>query len=52
MIVELAWSAGADQVLAEVDPSNVASRKVLLRNGFAERRRGRFVIDKPADDRA
>lgn len=47
MITEQAWAAGADQVVAEVEPSNVASRKVLLHNGFAEDDVGRFVIDKP-----
>lgn len=47
MITEQAWASGADQVVAEVGPTNVASRKVLLRNGFREDGAGRFLIEAP-----
>jgi RimJ/RimL family protein N-acetyltransferase len=47
MITEQAWASGADQVVAEVEPSNTASRTVLLRNGFREEGAGRFLIDAP-----
>jgi RimJ/RimL family protein N-acetyltransferase len=48
MITEQAWASGADQVVAEVRPTNVASRKVLLRNGFHEDGEDRFLIEAPA----
>ena len=33
-------------------PANLASRKVLLRNGFSDDGHGRFLIDRPASDRS
>jgi RimJ/RimL family protein N-acetyltransferase len=36
LILEQAWRDGAAVVRAEVDPGNVASRRVLLRSGFVE----------------
>ena len=48
MITEQAWASGADQVVADVEPANLASRKVLLRNGFSDDGLGRFMIDRPA----
>jgi RimJ/RimL family protein N-acetyltransferase len=48
LIVELAWRAGARAVLAEAEPSNGASRKVLLNNGFTAVDDRRFLINGPA----
>jgi len=36
LILEQAWRDGAAVVRAEVDPHNVASRRILLRSGFVE----------------
>jgi len=44
----LAWRTGAERVLAEVDPGNVASRKVLLNNGFRRVDDRWFALDRPA----
>ena len=48
LIVEVAWRAGAEEVLAEAEPDNPASRKVLLNNGFTAVDDRRFVINRPA----
>ncbi len=47
LIVEYAWSRGADHVLADVEPDNDASRKVLLGNGFRPLDPLRFAINRP-----
>jgi GNAT superfamily N-acetyltransferase len=46
-LLELAWGQGADTVLAETEPTNFASRRVLQRNGFLERPDGVFAIGRP-----
>ena len=48
LIVEFAWRAGAGVVLAEAEPDNTASRKVLLDNGFVAVDDRRFLINRPA----
>ena len=48
LIVEMAWRSGAGAVLAEAEPDNQASRKVLLNNGFAAVGDRRFLINRPA----
>ena len=47
MIVQLAWSAGAQRLLASTDADNVASQRVLRRNGFRTDDGRSFLIDKP-----
>jgi RimJ/RimL family protein N-acetyltransferase len=47
LIVELAWSAGARRLLANTDADNVASHRVLRRNGFRTDDGRTFSIDKP-----
>ena len=47
MIVQLAWSAGARRLLASTDAVNVASQRVLRRNGFRTDDGRTFLIDKP-----
>ncbi len=46
-LLALAWRQGADAVLAETDPDNAASRRVLARLGFGERPGGVFAIARP-----
>ena len=47
LILEEAWRAGADEVLADAEPDNPASRKVLLNNGFTALDERRFSINRP-----
>ena len=47
LLVQLAWSAGARRLLASTDADNVASQRVLQRNGFRTEDGRSFVIDKP-----
>ena len=47
MIVQLAWSAGAQRLLASTDADNLASQHVLRRNGFGTDDGRTFLIDKP-----
>ena len=48
LLVEVAWRAGAEAVLAEAEPGNPASRRVLLNNGFTAVDDRRFLINGPA----
>jgi len=43
-----AWGDGATVVRAETDADNLASRRVLLRAGFAAVGRDRYVITRPS----
>ena len=47
MLIELAWAAGARRLLANTDADNVASQRVLQRNGFRTGDGRSFVIDRP-----
>jgi RimJ/RimL family protein N-acetyltransferase len=47
MLIQLAWSAGARRLLANTDADNLASHRVLLRNGFRTEDGRTFMIDKP-----
>jgi RimJ/RimL family protein N-acetyltransferase len=47
MLVELAWSAGARRLLASTDADNVASQRVLRRNGFQTDDGRTYRIDRP-----
>lgn len=47
-LLELAWRQGAGTVLAETEPPNLASRRVLQRLGFRQRPDGTFAISRPA----
>jgi RimJ/RimL family protein N-acetyltransferase len=47
MLVELAWSAGARRLRASTDADNVASQRVLRRNGFRTEDGRTFLLDKP-----
>ena len=51
LLLQRAWRDGADQVLAETDPDNGASRAVLRHNGFRARLCGDFAVDRPAGAR-
>ena len=46
-IIELAWSAGARRLVANTDADNLASQRVLRRNGFRTDDGRTFSIDKP-----
>ena len=46
-IIQLAWSAGARRLLASTDVDNVASQRVLRRNGFRTDDGRTFAIDRP-----
>lgn len=46
LVLETAWADGADLVIAETAPGNVASQKVLLSNGFRRRPDGVFMISR------
>ena len=48
LIVGAAWRAGAGEVLADAEPDNPASRKVLLNNGFTAVDDRRFSITRPS----
>ncbi len=48
LILDLAWAAGADVVVAETTADNVASQRVLLRNGFVDLGDHRYRIVRPA----
>lgn len=48
MVLGLAWAAGADVVVAETMAVNIASQRVLLRNGFVDLGDHRYRIDRPA----
>lgn len=45
-LVELAWAAGARRLLAHTDADNLASQKVLRRNGFHSEDGRTFRIDR------
>ena len=47
LLVQLAWSAGARRLLASTDADNVASQRVLRRNGFRTDDGRSFMIDRP-----
>jgi RimJ/RimL family protein N-acetyltransferase len=47
LIIQLAWSAGARRLLASTDADNLASQRVLRRNGFRTDDGRTFSIDKP-----
>jgi RimJ/RimL family protein N-acetyltransferase len=47
MLIELAWSAGARRLLANTDADNVASQRVLRRNGFSADDGRTFWLDRP-----
>ena len=47
MLIELAWAAGAWRLLANTDSANVASQRVLRRNGFRTEDGRSFLIDRP-----
>ena len=47
LLLALAWRAGADRVLAETEPDNLASRAVLFRNGFRPDGPG-YAVSRPA----
>jgi RimJ/RimL family protein N-acetyltransferase len=47
MIIQLAWSGGARRLLASTDADNVASQRVLWRNGFHTEDGRTFMLDKP-----
>ncbi len=44
-LVDHAWRSGATRLVAEVEPTNLASRTVLLRNGFVAEA-DRFVLER------
>lgn len=46
-LVALAWSAGAERLLATTDPDNRASQSVLRRNGFVTADGRSFSLDRP-----
>jgi RimJ/RimL family protein N-acetyltransferase len=46
LILQVAWADGAEVVLAETEPANVASQRVLTRNGFARRPDGLFEVTR------
>lgn len=47
LILEEAWRAGAERVLAETEPDNLASQRVLLACGFGGLGYRRYVIERP-----
>ncbi len=47
LLLERAWAAGADAVAAETTTGNVASQRVLLRNGFVHQGDNRYLICRP-----
>lgn len=46
-LVAMAWRDGAEEVWAETDPTNRASRTVLARNGFLVQLDGRLRLRRP-----
>jgi [ribosomal protein S5]-alanine N-acetyltransferase len=46
-LIRLAWSAGADRLLATTDADNRASQQVLQRNGFVSDDGRSFALDRP-----
>jgi RimJ/RimL family protein N-acetyltransferase len=46
-LAALAWSAGADRLLAHTDGDNLASQRVLRRNGFLSADGRSFALDRP-----
>ena len=47
LIVEQAWTLGAAVIMADTESDNVASQRVLLRNGFRSAGGPTFRIDRP-----
>ena len=47
LIVEQAWTLGAEVIVADTEPDNLASQRVLLRNGFRSAGGPTFRIDRP-----
>ena len=43
-LLELAWEDGATAIVAETDPFNLASRRVLAKAGFTQRGDGVFEV--------
>ena len=48
LLLEQAWRDGAERVLADTEPDNLASRAVLRRNGFRPRLCGDLAVERPA----
>jgi hypothetical protein len=46
LVLQTAWADGADLVVAETEPGNLASQRVLLNNDFRRRADGTFVISR------
>lgn len=51
LLLALAWGAGAETVLAETEPDNLASRTVLARNGFLPCGEGGYAVARPGRPR-
>ena len=47
LIVEQAWTQGAEVIMADTEPDNPASQQVLLGNGFRSADGPIFHIDRP-----
>jgi RimJ/RimL family protein N-acetyltransferase len=47
LIVEQAWTLGAAVIMADTESDNLASQRVLLRNGFRSAGGPTFRIDRP-----
>lgn len=47
LLLDLAWAAGADKVVAETDAGNGASQRVLLANGFRRGLDATFSVERP-----
>ena len=47
LIVEQAWTLGAEVIVADTESDNLASQRVLLRNGFRSTGGPTFRIDRP-----
>lgn len=47
LVLALAWADGADRVIAETEPDNVVSQRVLLANRLLRRQDGVFTLDRP-----
>lgn len=47
LIIEQAWTLGAEVIVADTEPDNLASQQVLLGNGFRSAGGPTFRIDRP-----
>jgi RimJ/RimL family protein N-acetyltransferase len=52
LIQRVAWRDGAAVLRAATERDNRASQRVLLRSGFVEEGEGRYVVERPPQDRA